>query len=589
MSTTLRNLTWVLLWAGLMGAATGCSRLTCTPTTPADDASNPGSGETRAQPSFALFTEITEAVGLRFVHDAGFDPQHPEYFMPESMAPGAAMFDYDGDGDLDIYLVNGAHTYDPKPGTKPPRNRLLRNDGPDGFVDVTDPSGLGDTGWGMGVAVGDIDNDGDEDVYLTNYGPDALYRNNGDGTFEDVTKVAGIDNPKWAASAAFFDYDRDGYLDLFVTNYLAYDPSVKGRDRAGRPEYTGPHLFAALDDVLYHNNGDGTFTDVSAEAKISEMPGRGLGLACADFNDDGWPDVYVANDREANRLWMNQGDGTFEDDALLAGVALNSFGLPEASMGVAVGDVDGDGDLDLFMTHLFVESNTLYQNEGGGVFEDRTVRCGLSAASIDYTGFGTAFLDYDHDGDLDLVVVNGRVRRDAPFQGAGSADHWKVYKEPNLLFENDGLGIFRDVSAQAGTLCSYVEVSRGLVSGDIDNDGDLDLLITNGGGSARLFRNDAPKKGNWLVVRALDPALNRDANGAQIVVRANGHRYRRDINRGFSYLCSGDPRAHFGLGGAGHVDGIEVRWPDGTLEFFPKTETNQILQLSRGTGQWRPE
>lgn len=258
-------------------------------------------------------------------------------------------------------------------------------------------------------------------------------------------------------------------------------------------------------------------------------------------------------------------------------------------MGVAVGDVDGDGDLDLFMTHLFVESNTLYQNEGRGVFEDRTVRCGLSAASIDYTGFGTAFLDYDHDGDLDLVVVNGRVRRDAPFQGAGSTDHWKVYKEPNLLFENDGLGIFRNVSAQAGTLCSHVEVSRGLVSGDIDNDGDLDLLITHGGGSARLFRNDAPKKGNWLVVRALDPALNRDANGAQIIVRANGHRYRRDINRGFSYLCSGDPRAHFGLGGAGHVDGIEVRWPDGTLEFFPKTETNQILELSRGTGQWRPE
>ncbi len=529
------------------------------------------------------FTDIAEEVGITFVHEAGFDPKNPKYLMPESMAGGAAMFDFDNDGDLDIYFINGAYTYDIPSGKPRPCNTLFRNDG-GRFLDVTSASGLGDEGYGMGVAIGDIDNDGDEDVFITNVGPDAMYRNNGDGTFTNITKTSGISNDKWSSSTAFLDFDRDGFLDLFITNYLAYDPTVEAYDGTGRPEYPGPGMFRSLDDVLYRNRGDGTFEDVTERSGMTGHPGRGLGVACADFDDDGRIDIYVANDRDANRLWINKGDGTFEDRATRAGVAVNVFGQPEASMGIAIGDVYGDLDLDIFVTHIYVESNTLYQNLGKGFYEDRTLQQGLAAPSREFTGFGTAMLDYDHDGDLDLAIANGRVFRSIPFKNESLPAHWLPYAEPNLFFENDGSGRFRNISPQMGSFGTIPGVSRGLVTGDIDNDGDLDMLVTSGGGRAGLFRNDATRTGNWLIIVARNEQYKRMAEGAQITLSAGIRRFRRDVNRGFSYLCSGDPRVHFGLGDARRVDRIEVVWPDNTREVFPGVEANRTITLKKGTG-----
>ncbi|MFQ5415009.1 MAG: FG-GAP repeat domain-containing protein, partial [Phycisphaerae bacterium] len=357
-----------------------------------------------ASPPF--FTDIAQAARLVFAHDAGVDGT---YYLPEHLASGAALLDYDGDGDLDIYVINGAdhaHRSD-----TPPVNRLFRRE-PDGtYLDRTAESGLGDPGYGMGVAVGDYDNDGFVDVYITNYGPDKLYRNSGDGTFTDVTAQAGIANARWSCSASFVDYDLDGFLDIYVGNYLYYPKPKPCTDGAGRPEYCGPQTCPPEPDVLFHNNGDGTFHDVSEPSGIASVRDRALGVVCDDFNGDDWPDIFVANDGGPNFLWINNRDGTFVQSSLLAGVAVNRFGAAEASMGVTVGDVDGDGDLDLFMTHLVHETNTLYRNVGAAGFQDVSAACGLGVSSLKYTGFGTAFFDFDHDGLLDLAVVNGRVRR----------------------------------------------------------------------------------------------------------------------------------------------------------------------------------
>ena len=544
------------------------------------------------------FTEITEEVGLDFVHDTG---AIGELHMPEIMASGVALFDYDNDRDLDIYLVNGA--YGLSRGDTPesvqaftpkthgfhsvgagPVNRLYRQ-GPDGgFVDVTAESGLGDPGYGMGVAIGDIDNDADLDVYLTNLGGDRLYRNRGDGTFEDITVAAGIDVDGWSCSAAFFDYDRDGFLDLYVTRYLKYAPRVECSDFAGRRDYCGPKSFPPANDVLLHNNADGTFTDVSKRAGIASMAAAGLGVICEDFNLDGWPDIYVANDGYPNNLWINRGDGTFVDEALLMGVALNWHGVAEAGMGVIAGDFDNDHDLDLFMTHIRRESNTLYRNTGSlAGFEDATAAAGLESTSVPYTGFGTAAFDVELDGDLDLVVVNGRVLRADPLDGVRVPSPWDMYAEPNLFYLNDGTGRFDLVEPPVRSLCTRIEVTRGLAMGDIDNDGDIDLLISNGQGPARLYRNDAPRRGHWLMIRAMDPALGRDAIGAQVTVVCGTRRFLRTITRGFSYLSSSDSRAHFGLGEADRIDDVIVVWPDGQRERFTPPLVDRVVPIIRGT------
>ncbi len=516
------------------------------------------------------FTEVTGQAGISFSHGAGLAD---DYDLARIMGSGAGFLDYDGDGRLDIYLANGER------GARA-SGRLLHAE-PDGtYRDVTDASGLDHDGFGMGVAAGDYDNDGDPDVYLANYGPDALYRNNGDGTFTDVTAESGIRNDRWACSAAFFDYDRDGRLDLFVANYVHY-PQVKlCDDDAGRPEYCGPLASPPTVDVLYHNRGDGTFEDVTVAAGLGATAGRGLGVVCEDFDSDGWIDVFVANDGEPNFLWMNQGDGTFSEQATIRGAAVNAFANSAANMGIACGDIEGDGDLDLFITHLVREGNTLYRNDGSGGFDDVTAASGLGSPSLPYTGFGTAFFDFDHDGDLDVAAVNGRVKRGPIVPGAAGA--LAAYAEPNLLFRNDGSGLFEDVSGLAGGFCSTVEVSRGLAAGDIDGDGDIDLLVSNCHGPARLYRNDVPGKGHWLIVAAEDARVPRaTAVGARIAVTAGGRTMHRTINPAYSYASSNDPRAHFGLGQADRADLIEVRWPDGAVERLGPVPADRVVTVTR--------
>lgn len=527
-----------------------------------------------------LFVDIARQVGIDFVQDPGTEGK---LSTPEIMGSGAAFLDYDNDGRLDVYLIQAG----PLPETKKPRppNRLYHQEADGTFTDRTAESGLGDTGYGTGVAVGDIDNDGWVDVYVANYGPDALYRNLGNGKFENVTVRAGIQGDVWTSSAVFCDYDRDGFLDLYVDHYVKSDPAKVCVTGDGAPDYCSPQSLPYERDVLYHNEGNGTFADVSKKSGILGARLPGLGVICHDFTGDGLPDLYVGNDGEANNLWVNQGDGTFEDQAFLMGVAVNALGRPQASMGLVLGDVDRDGDLDLFMTHLTDDYNTLYRNDGKIGFEDATASAGLLAPSLAFTGFGTAFVDYDDNGDLDLVVVNGAVNRHAPFPGAHMSEYWNHYAEPKHLYRNDGKGAFRDVSQQAGSFSTDVDLSRGLAVGDVDNDGDLDLLVSNTAGPARLYRNDAPKVGKWLRVRAWDEAHHRDAHGAVVTVLAGGRQYLAVADPGFSYLSSNDPRAYFGIPGATRADWVKVRWPDGTEETFPGVALDQSIVLKKGSGK----
>lgn len=513
----------------------------------------------------ALFTDITENTRLDFIHEPGLDGT---YFMPESIGSGVALFDYDGDQDLDLYLVQGNF----RDSARRIEDRLFRQDRRGKFTDVTVESGLNDPGYGMGVAVGDIDNDGDPDVYVTNYGGDSLYSNNGNGTFTNVTSSAGITNKQWGTSAAFLDYDRDGFLDLYVVNYVHFDPVITCMDRSGRQDYCGPKGFDGVPDVLYHNNGNGTFTDVSQPSGIAKIPGKGLGVTTMDFNRDGYQDIYVANDGEKNFLWINQKDGTFEDQAVETGVAVNALGQPEASMGVVAGDADGDLDFDLFMTHLRDEKNTFYRNRGNEGFLDDTSSTGLAGPSIPFTGFGTGYFDYDNDGDLDIAVVNGRVTRSTFMVHKDKPEFWDAYAEPNMLFTNDGNGNFVLSNEAAGTFASTVENSRGLAFGDIDKDGDVDLVVSNEGGRARIYRNDSTGK-NWLLIRALQ--FNRDAIGAEITLTVDGKRLIRQVQPAYSYLSSSDSRVHFGLDNATRVEKIEIRWPDGTTQTYENIPANQ--------------
>ncbi|MHC4219827.1 MAG: CRTAC1 family protein, partial [Planctomycetota bacterium] len=395
-----------------------------------------------------------------------------------------------------------------------------------------------------------------------------------------------IDSGLWSVSASFVDYDRDGRLDIYVADYLLDPNSKRCLDMSGRLDYCGPTACPPAPDKLFHNEGQGRFRDVSKSSGIASVAARGLGVVCADLNGDGWDDIYVANDADRNFLWMNQRDGTFEDAATVLGCAYNRDGSAEAGMGIAIGDVDGDGELDLFVTHLRGETNTFYRAGASGSFQDATDASGLGLSSIGFTGFGTGLIDFDHDADLDLVIVNGAVkRRSRQWPDAATDEFWKIYAEPNLLYVNDGTGRFRNASKQAGPMCGRAEVSRGLAVGDFDGDGDLDLVMTHGGGPGRLFRNDMPKQGRWLMVRAVDPELNRDALGAVVKVSAGGRTLQRIILSTFSYASTSAPVAHFGLGSVDRVDEVTVRWPDGMRERFAGPPLDRVVELRRGTGQ----
>ena len=539
-----------------------------------------------AQPA-PIFTEITEDVLLDFVHVAGAEGN---YVLPEIMGGGAAFLDYDNDGDLDIYLVQSGPLPDSDGFERRynPSNRLFRQEANGTFTDVTKRSGIGDTSYGSGVAVADYDNDGLVDVYVGNYGADALYHNDGDGSFTNVTARAGLKQSAWTSSVAFCDYDVDGHLDLYVTQYVESDPTKRCVRSDGAPDYCSPQSYTYDPDILYHNDGDGTFTDVSTASGIGRLRAPGLGILCAELTGDGLLDFYVANDGEANQLWENQGDGKFSDTAILMGAAFNSFGRPEASMGIIVGDVDGDGDLDLFMTHLNNQTNTLYLNDGELGFEDVSSARGLGAPSLKYTGFGTVFFDFDHDGDLDIAGVNGRVAWGAPLPGAGLGEYWNPFAEPNFLLENDGDGRYSDITDRSGSFGTELEVSRALALGDVDGDGDLDVLVTNTAGPARLYRNDATSKGRWLIVRALDG--KRDAHSAVVTAVVGDKTYVRVADPAGSYFSSSDPRAHFGIPGSGTLDAILVRWPGGPggpgeqEERFPGGVLDRVVVVEKGTG-----
>lgn len=537
-----------------------------------------GSAQSRpGAPARASFHEIGESAGLTFVHDNG---ARGDYHLPEIMGSGAALFDYDGDGDLDIFLVQGAEG----------ASRLFRNDLTRDaagravlrFTDVTNAAGVGFKGMGMGVAVGDYDGDGHLDLYVTAYGSNVLYRNNGNGTFTDVTRAAGVDDPRWSTSAAFLDYDRDGYLDLFVANYV--DFTVEARkacvDAVSARDYCAPSAYHPVPARLFRNRGNGTFVDVTESSGISRAYGAGLGVAVGDYNGDGWPDIYVANDAMPNQLWINHRDGTFVDEGLLSGSAVNAAGRPEGSMGIASADFDEDGNEDLLVTNLTRETFALYVNDGNANFDDQRARSGVAQATADMTGFGTAWFDYDRDGRLDLIVANGAVNTIAAQRGSRSP-----YRQRNQLFHNEGLGRLRDVTAEAGAAFERADVGRGLAIGDIDNDGDVDVLITTNGGRARLLLNDTAPAAHWLTVRATAPTGNRWGFGGRIGLFRNGRApmWRR-IGTDGSYLSASDPRAHFGLGDSVRIDRVVVEWPDGLREQWSNVMADREVALRRGSG-----
>ncbi len=521
--------------------------------------------------SDAPFEDRAAESGLDFVH---FNGMTGELFLVENMGSGSALLDYDRDGDLDVFLVQGAllgpgKTFDdatfPPRGSTPPRDRLFRNDSPlDGagdlrFVDVTDRSGLRSLGYGMGVAAGDYDGDGWVDLYVTNFGSNQLWRNRGDGTFEDTTEVAGADDRRWSVPAVFFDYDRDGRLDLFLANYV--DFSFSGRQRCslptGAPDYCAPLAYDPQPDRLLRNRGDGTFEDVTRRSGLGDEIGNGLGAVSADFDGDGWPDLYVANDMMANRMWINLGDGTFRDDGLIGGSAVNEEGQAEASMGITVGDVDADGHLDLFMTHLQGETNTFYRGDGTGGFTDATRASGLGQPSWAATAFGTGWVDFENDGWLDLVTVNGAV---SSIEALVRAEDPYPLHQPNQAFRNLG-GTFEEVALEDGDARS--EVSRGVAIGDVDNDGDGDVLLSNNAGPVRLLLNRRGQASGWIGLRVAGRS-GAPALGAKVrVERDRDAALERRVQADGSYASANDSRVLAGLGEEGAVGRVVVTWPRG--------------------------
>jgi hypothetical protein len=544
----------------------------------------------------SFFEDATAASGVDFQHWCG---DGGKYFFPEVMGSGLALLDYNRDGKLDLFVVQGMPTTASASGSAAPANtsltsRLYRQEDGGRFRDVTDEANLADTEpYGMGVAVGDVNNDGWPDLYISKYGADRLFLNR-EGKFEDITESSGIGNPRWGASAGFLDFDRDGWLDLFVTNYVDYYPSQRCIQASGIEDYCHPRLFADAPSRLFRNvTGESPeadravrFRDVSLESGIDARPGPGLGVLFEDFSGDDWPDILVANDSKANFLWVNRHDGSFAEEAIAAGAAYDRAGRPQANMGIACGDVDGNGLNDFVITHLDGEYDTLYLQLAPGVFEDRSIDAGLRS-TIPPTGFGTVFGDMDLDGDLDLAIVNGRVRRpdairEAP---ADATAFWQTYAERSAIFVNGGDGKFTEADPASQPFCGGARVSRGLAMGDLDDDGDLDLVTSEVNGPARIYRNVAPRQGSWLAVRAIEPALGgRDAYGAVIRVRAGKRTYSRTVGPASSYLSSSDPRVHFGLAGAKSIDAIDVRWPDGSKESFPGGDVDRQVTIEHGRG-----
>ena len=516
-----------------------------------------------------LFTDITMQAGVDFVETLG---DHDMTNIVESTGVGCGFLDYDGDGWMDIYLVNGcwlAGVSDPE--LQPEErlklaaatDRLYRNRGDGTFEDVTAAAGLATPAYGMGVLAADYDGDGDSDIFVTNYGPNFLYRNNGDKTFTEIAKAAGVADPGFSVGATFLDYDRDGRLDLYVGNYLTYDPNYK---LFYAPDgFPGPLSYAGQQDKLYHGNADGTFTDVTSKARLEMKPvGRAMGLAALDYNGDGLDDIFVSNDAMENYLLHNIGDGTFRNEGLMRGVAYGEKGNATAAMGVEIGDFDGDGLLDMFVPDMTY--SCLYRNIEQRMFEDVAARSGLAAVMGQYVGWGGVFADLDLDGALDLYVSNGDVKHLEPHE--------------DVLMLGDGHGRFTDVSDRAGQWMTQKRVGRGVAGADLDNDGDVDLLVTHLNDRVALLRNDTARRGrHWLSVRLVGRSPNVDGIGATVKVRIGERTLVRQRRSGGSYLSQHDPRLHFGLGRRGKVDRLEVIWPDGSRQTLTNVTADQLLTI----------
>jgi hypothetical protein len=515
------------------------------------------------------FEEIGQRAGVGFVHSSG---HKTKYYLPEIMGGGAALFDMDNDGFLDLYLVQSGSLFEESSGG----NRLYRNLGDGTYEDVTDRSGAGVRGYGMGVAAGDFDNDGFTDLYVTNVGKNVLLRNDGHGHFVDVTAKAGVASSGWSTSAAFVDYDGDGFLDLFVAHYLNWRPSaeVECFGLTGVPDYCSPASYDLPSAAtLYHNNGDGTFTDVSARSGILSAVGNGLGVVAGDFDGDGRVDIFVANDRTPNHLWLNQGGGRFREAALTMGCALDQDGAPKSGMGVDAVDVDDDGDLDLLIVNLDGESDSFFRNRGQ-FFADETISAGLRTPSRPFTRFGMALLDFDNDGYVDLYEANGRVGLQSERYSSDP------YAEPSLLFRGFSGPRFEEVRPRGGTTSTLVATSRAAVFGDIDNDGGIDVVVVNRDARPFLLHNIVKQRGHWVALRVLDEH-RRDALGAQVTMKVGARTIRRDVRTAYSYLASNDPRVHVGLGQETMAHDVAVRWPDGTQQRFGDLPADRVSVLKR--------
>ncbi|MCH2149030.1 MAG: CRTAC1 family protein [Phycisphaerales bacterium] len=531
-----------------------------------------------AATSSPWFTDVSDTSGIDFTWVSG---HHEQFLMPEIIGGGVALLDIDGDGLLDIYFVQGGYLDPNAPAAQgsPPTNRMYRNAGDWSFEDVTDTSGAADAGYGQGVATGDIDNDGDVDIYITNVGPNTLLLNDGTGVFTDVSDQAGVAHPGWGASASFLDANADGLLDLFVTNYVNWNAetelecfSVTGQDYCSPKNYDSPAI-----DVLYLNQGNGTFKDVSRAAGITAATGNGLGIACVDFDGDGRIDIFVANDGTQDQLWHNRGNGTFEDIGLLAGCALDDEGKAKAGMGVTVSDTDDDGDIDLLVCNLTGESDSFFRNEGS-YFVDATAAVGLKSTSKPFTRFGMGWMDFNNDGFLDLYEANGRVLRNTVAEGTDP------YAQENMILQGSASGRFSEVLPRGGVGVPQSFTSRAAAFGDLDNDGAVDIVVVNRDAPATVLRNTHTQDGHWIRFRALD-ASGRDALGAVLTAKIGQRNLTRPVLTGYSYLAANDPRVHLGLGPATAVDEVTIRWLDGDTERFGPFDSNATHEIRRGEGR----
>jgi hypothetical protein len=532
--------------------------------------------QTANQSTNVRFSDVSEQAGIAFKHISTPEKR----YIVESMSGGVALIDYDNDGYLDIYFVNSL-TVDLAKSKGKTRSALYRNKGDGTFTDVTDKAGVGDIGWGMGVAVGDYNNDGFDDIYVTCVGPNHLLKNNGDGTFKDVTDKAGVSDPRWSTGASFVDYDNDGWLDLFVSNYVAFDfnnlPEF-GKDKTcqfkGIAVQCGPRGLPGDGDSLFHNNGDGTFTDVTKKAGVSDPNGYyGMGVISSDFDEDGLIDIFVANDSTPNFLYKNNGNGTFKEIGFVSGTALNEAGAAQGCMGVTVADYNHDGHLDLFITNFDDDYNTLYRNDGRNFFSDSSYEAKVAAVSLPYVGWGTKFFDYDNDGWVDLFVANGHVYPQI-----------KTFNQRNFVHHNNRDGTFTEVGEQMGPPFLEKHSARGAAFGDIDNDGDVDIVVSNLGANAQLLRNDGGNLNNFVLVKTVGVKSNRDGIGARVKVVSGDLTQKDEVRSGDSYISQSDLRLHFGLEKRTKIDLIEVTWPSGTIDRVTNTKVNRLFTIKEGQG-----